>query len=514
MIRGMKKAIVKNVDNVNFNINAKIHNRFDIEVLDAETGELKQSARAYNTICNNLWTRIANKSSYFSYIHYGRGLGTPSTSDKSLFSFIGYGSVSPTETIDWANGIYSRKGKLQLNAATAVGETITEVGIAYDSTTSSLCTHAMLQDMNGNPISILKTETDVINIYATVFVHFSPEGYDDGSIRLYHQSDSSLLSCLAGRWSGFPNKARASNALGIYEVNGYYMPAFLKENGNADYPAAVDLTVTFDTAKKTITFKVGRFEASGFNYGGIEVIYLAYDNVSGTLYKHLPSIILKPGGKWFQESSVINEAVGTGDGVTKDFALDFQHARDIIAYIDGVATDAASVDYAPVPYVTAKNYIRCFQPLKPQSTVNNHIPDFGSYVPNGGARYLYNPEAERLGISLLSASPYFTIKASQDFVSWFEVIPYATSYRTDVAVPTEYQHYKYWLVENKGNPRNEFISAAPAFTCPTKVLHFENPPPAGSVITADYKCDCIAKDVNHVFDVTVTVQLGEYTEAL
>lgn len=514
MIRGMKKAIVKNVDNVNFNINAKIHNRFDIEVLDAETGELKQSARAYNTICDNLWKRIAGKSSYFSCIHYGRGLGTPSTSDKSLFSFIGYGSVSPTETIDWANGIYSRKGKLQLNAATAVGETITEVGIAYGSAESSLCTHAMLQDMNGNPISILKTETDVINIYATVFVHFSSEGYDDGSIRLYHQSNGSLLSCLAGGWGGFPDKARVGNALGAVEVNtSYNYPAILT-SGGASYSSAVDLTVTFDTTKKTITFKVGRFEASSFNHGGIKVISLAYDYSSGTTFAHRPSIILKPGGKWFKESSVINEAVGTGDGVTKDFALDFQYARDIIAYIDGIANNAVSVDYAPVPYVTANNYIRCFQALKPQSTVDNHIPDFGTAISDGGVRYLYNPEAENLGIGSLSASPNFTIKASQDFVNWFEVIPYATGYRTNVAVPAEYRHYKYWLVENKGNARMEYISAAPAFTCPTKVLHFENPPPAGSVITADYKCDCIAKDENHVFDVTVTVQLGEYTEAL
>ena len=43
-------------------------------------------------------------------------------------------------------------------------------------------------------------------------------------------------------------------------------------------------------------------------------------------------------------------------------------------------------------------------------------------------------------------------------------------------------------------------------------IHFDTPPAAGAVITADYTTKTIAKDENHVFDLTVTIQLGEYTE--
>ena len=46
----------------------------------------------------------------------------------------------------------------------------------------------------------------------------------------------------------------------------------------------------------------------------------------------------------------------------------------------------------------------------------------------------------------------------------------------------------------------------------TTNIHFATPPAAGAVITADYHTPCIAKDENHVFDCSVTIQIGEYTE--
>ena len=53
-----------------------------------------------------------------------------------------------------------------------VGETITEVGISYYSSSNYLHTHALIKDSEGNPLSINKTELDVVVIYATVFITF------------------------------------------------------------------------------------------------------------------------------------------------------------------------------------------------------------------------------------------------------------------------------------------------------------------------------------------------------
>jgi hypothetical protein len=42
-------------------------------------------------------------------------------------------------------------------------------------------------------------------------------------------------------------------------------------------------------------------------------------------------------------------------------------------------------------------------------------------------------------------------------------------------------------------------------------VHFDTPPVDGAVITADYNTESIAKDINHVFDLSVVITLGEYS---
>lgn len=152
----------------NVQLNASIHNRFDIEVIDAATGEVRQRAQAENVICNNLWGYLGYNA-WNQYIQYGSGSGTPAATDTALFSFVG--SDTPTtvsKVYDAATGVFSLQRKIKLLETTAVGKTITEVGIGYGNN-YALCTHAMLTDMNGNQISIAKTATDIINIYTTVF---------------------------------------------------------------------------------------------------------------------------------------------------------------------------------------------------------------------------------------------------------------------------------------------------------------------------------------------------------
>ena len=65
-------------------VSVGLHNRFDIEVLDARTGELKQKAQAFNVICDALWNQIFSSFqgrpatyAYFEYILFGTGSGTP-----------------------------------------------------------------------------------------------------------------------------------------------------------------------------------------------------------------------------------------------------------------------------------------------------------------------------------------------------------------------------------------------------------------------------------------------------
>ena len=56
-----------------------------------------------------------------------------------------------------------------------------------------------------------------------------------------------------------------------------------------------------------------------------------------------------------------------------------------------------------------------------------------------------------------------------------------------------------------------FLASVPG-DAPAYNIHFDVAPAAGAVITIDYTPDCIAKDENHVFDLTLELTLGEYTE--
>ena len=50
-IRGQKRTLPQKKEVA---INASIHNRFDIEVVDSQTGEVKQKAQADNVICQGI----------------------------------------------------------------------------------------------------------------------------------------------------------------------------------------------------------------------------------------------------------------------------------------------------------------------------------------------------------------------------------------------------------------------------------------------------------------------------
>ena len=53
MIRGNKRNYTSAL-NKRFDVSASIHNRFDIEVIDAVSGEVKQKAFAENVVCDKI----------------------------------------------------------------------------------------------------------------------------------------------------------------------------------------------------------------------------------------------------------------------------------------------------------------------------------------------------------------------------------------------------------------------------------------------------------------------------
>ena len=146
---------------------ATLHNRFDFKIYDVETGETEY-AQAENIVLNNMWTRLCARQTYFNYVGIGTGSGALSPTRTGLFSHLAYKSASAVETVYDTDTTAHITTSVTFSETEAIG-LWTEVGIMYGTSTSNYCTHALITDSEGNPITINKTNTKIITVYATVY---------------------------------------------------------------------------------------------------------------------------------------------------------------------------------------------------------------------------------------------------------------------------------------------------------------------------------------------------------
>ena len=90
---------------MNNNLGVKLHNRFDVQLIDSNTGEVKQIAKAENVVCNGYWTVLFHSGRRISYVNIGTGTGTPSVTDTTLFKYLSnkyvYLTVSNIDKNNW-----------------------------------------------------------------------------------------------------------------------------------------------------------------------------------------------------------------------------------------------------------------------------------------------------------------------------------------------------------------------------------------------------------------------------
>lgn len=152
-----------------------VHNRFLIEVRDAETNELKQVGKAENIVLDNWGIDFNINSIYF-------GSGTDHAQQNpgmtKLIENIGSKSLSLVST-KWQNDVFVMNYKAQqIGTEEYNGKTIAEVGIYSNASQNiGLISHAFITDSEGNPLTITKTNKDVITLYATVYMKMAYEKY-------------------------------------------------------------------------------------------------------------------------------------------------------------------------------------------------------------------------------------------------------------------------------------------------------------------------------------------------
>lgn len=489
MIRGTKRKTEKKTD---FALMAQIHNKWLVEVIDAETGEVRQRAKGLNVILDQWWDYPGNE---ISSIAVGKGSGTPSASDTALFSALG--NVSTTSTLDLdhiKDGFISITFSAQLAPATYAGETLTEVGLNHRYTSgmyayASLATHAMLTDMNGNPISIQKTATDIVNIYGTVFLHFDPGGFQDGNILLTDHPEI-LFKYIGGFFS------TAYSGATMY---------FAKAAGRSGSTGTLDSTsfksFGFDLTTKTATVLYNQVPVGNANISGGICMCLLGDS---------PDLNIRPRG----QSMILSEPVGTGDGSTQNFKTKFDFANNATVYVDGVA-QSSGVTVLPESATNYNNMYIYFRRMAdyaaPGVLVASSKAESNRYTVEAGGtaifEYLFHDLVPLT--SLHFGYQDCAIYASDDLDTW-TLIGTTASGALTVSIPAAYRSSRYWKFEN-GGAYGGSISGGVGENRNGYAIRFASAPAAGSVITVDYRTPLIPKDEEHLLDISVSLTIGAYT---
>jgi len=518
MIRGQKNSSPK----LTVPIEAKLHNRFDFEVVDSVTGEVKQKAYAENIILASWWARVFAPAVANDSIHVGTGSGTLSAARTSLFTFLaGKTSQLSVNVVNEVERWVSHKRVATWLENENVNTVWTEVGVAYGNTSTNLTTHALIKDLNGNPVSIHKGTTDIINVYSTVYVYV-PEDTDSirlGIPRRWAIADGSLLDWLLGASSGYNPYflALKGNILGIntgHEYKAY--PA----SSTAEYDIAynvdpVGATRTMSVATKTMTINLPRLAASSIynsNQGIKSILITSNSNVPETFI----DLQLNIPGVWFPHSEILAETVGTGDGATLGFNTQFPFLKDDGSFVlkkNGAVVDPADyvVSYGEpngsdlIHHLKVLDYYQNSWELG--TTSNNNIP-LEAYI------IFENPWYQKFGMSSWGVTPLVTAECSNDSPTG----PWTTAgvFNSYVAgandIPVAYQNYRYWRIKPSGTGvRINAISILSTALTNSKNINFVagKAPAVGDVITADYRCEVVAKTVNNVFDLSVSITLQE-----
>ncbi|MBO4690706.1 MAG: hypothetical protein J5621_07505, partial [Paludibacteraceae bacterium] len=422
-------------------------------------------------------------------IHYGSGNGTPAASDTSLFTFAGQKQATNVGVnADYTNFVVSRTARMQLGTTDAVGVTITEIGLASGTGSGTLTTHAMLQDMNGNPISIAKTDTDIINIYSTVYCHWN--GNNTGIELRWNERLINAITGLGDASYGYNQPIRTLN-IGFSRTN-------------CSYVSESSITPTADVSNKRLTY-AKRFDVGDGNIDGINSIMGTGNNWNG--------LVIQKGTASWSAFSLQGESVGIGDGTNKRFKTKFGFPYNATVYVNGIAVSSQNVTVEKKPSSTA-GYLYI---IDNESTDNNIIPrPYGITntwsTSSTGTVTLYNScYSDGLGIAAISVEggnrSSWAFDGSDDLENWTALCSYDAFDAATVTVPTAGQLHKYYRIRflNQYGRKFTFIG-----TQDGNNIEFNTAPANGDVITADYTTDLIPKDSDHVLDVSIILQFGEY----
>lgn len=484
---------------MNIKKRVSVHNRFDIEVRDKESGKLKQKGVAENMILDRAYSRICNFATYFEYIHFGTGTGTPTPERTTLFTPLGYKAVTVDEKVK-EYPISKVTKKITLAPEEYVGRTITEVGISE--ATNAINTHALIKDAEGNPLSITKTDLDVLIIYATVFIELQDTNditfskYPSNSLTNYFIDGSTMNPNLTLGDIGEPTpKSTIGNVLG-----------------------SAGLTKTVDVANKKVSFAT----RLGTDAGNYDIRELALGDIC--------RVNLENTLAW-SPIDLKDISIGTGDGETTAFDLGRYDTSNVVIKVNGDVTNDYILEntsgenrelfplwklYDPNVERDSQMYTGVFVgkseqvPLRDVTygrtiEVNPDIVTIGEKISVGLVGSYSMSSASTVYLYLLGS------KDGENFTNLTTWVSQNTNTPTygQYTMTDSYTHLRFeWMMKGNGWGTIYYIKWLNGNYKRPQVV-FNTPPAVDSLITADYTVPYIPKTSDYVLDVNFELQFGE-----
>jgi len=433
--------------------NIKIHNRFDVFSRNINTGVETQTGWGENILLDQIYTRLCGGSSYFANINFGTGTGAPSATRTSLFTHLGTKTAVNEELVK-AIPISSWKRKIVLNPEEYVGQTITEVGIARGSASSYLMTHAMIKDAEGNPISITKTDTEVVTIYATVYVTF------DTSIDIdwlgVNNNTNTLMNYLIG------GSSAPTGSFGLLPI-----PFAFARLGST--PSA---TWTADVANKKRKTNIPRFDINTANGNALA---LEFSNI---FQLRFPATGIHAGRAY------TNVPLGVGNGATRTFAMPSQNLKSgtLTVKADGVATTAFT--------------------LAEKSMFNDYATP--PNMPADGRSVALSSDGTVLAVATYTTSPYIKIYDWSN--GWTERATPPNMPADGQSVALSLDGTVLAVATGSASP---YIKIYDSQYITQADIIFDTVPAEEAVLTVDYTVKGVHKTTNQVIDASFAIQFGE-----
>ena len=280
---------------MNIDASIKFKNNYRLQHIDTITGETLHDLEFHNVVLDQIINTVRISSDEYNNsfaIAIGDGSGTPSASDTQLFHEIkkfypvaGEWSKKNDNTL-----LFSVSVTIPANASEVYD--ISEVGVCFSN--STLVTHALILDSEGNPITVKKKDTDKIILDCELYIIFESEGIENFSI----DDDSAEYSSNSGTLV-IPYRFGATTSLEAQRIS---------KSSSSTYNLP-DKDWVKDKNAKTLTVNLGPSRLPEYSMP-------AY--IRGITFGVLGTIKL-PNEAIFPRYKVSNITVGIGDGETTKF---------------------------------------------------------------------------------------------------------------------------------------------------------------------------------------------------